>query len=160
MYNEDLLINILKDGVVPALGCTEPMAVAYAVAKAKELLEEQVMELNISVDKNIFKNGKEVGIPGTNNKGIIMAAALAIVVGKSEYKLQVIKDLAVDDIQKALDLIEQNIIHLNLREEITGLYIEVEAKGKSNTSRVVSRNSHLMVNVFHNSMKKRFPKLV
>lgn len=145
MYNEDLLINILKDGVVPALGCTEPMAVAYAVAKAKELLEEQVMELNISVDKNIFKNGKEVGIPGTNNKGIIMAAALAVVVGKSEYKLQVIKDLAVDDIEKALDLIEQNIIHLNLKEEITGLYIEVEAKGKNNTSRVVIRNSHLNI---------------
>lgn len=145
MYNDDLLINILKDGVVPALGCTEPMAVAYAVAKAKELLEEQVVELNISVDKNILKNGKEVGIPGTDKKGIIMAAALAVIVGKSEYKLQVIKDLTVDDIQKALDLIKEEIIHLNLKEGITGLYIEVEAKGKNNTSRVLIKNSHLNI---------------
>lgn len=145
MYNDDLLINILKDGVVPALGCTEPMAVAYAVAKAKELLEENVVELNISVDRNIFKNGKEVGIPGTNNKGIIMAAALAIIVGRSEYKLQVIKDLTVDDIPKALDLIKDDIIHLNLKEGITGLYIEVEAKGEENTSKVIIKNSHLNI---------------
>ncbi|WP_027626838.1 serine dehydratase subunit alpha family protein [Clostridium lundense] len=145
MYNDDLLINILKDGVVPALGCTEPMAVAYAVAKAKELLEEDVVKLNISVDRNIFKNGKEVGIPGTNNKGIIMAAALAIIVGKSEYKLQVIKDLTVDDIPKALDLIKEDIIHLNLKEGVTGLYIEIEAKGEENTSKVIIKNSHLNI---------------
>ncbi|KAJ50464.1 L-cysteine desulfidase [Clostridium tetanomorphum] len=145
MKDYNLLISILKDGVVPALGCTEPMAVAYAVAKAKELLGEEIKELNISVDKNIFKNGKEVGIPGTDKKGIIIGAALAVIVGKSEYKLQVIKDLTNDDIEKALNLVEKNIINLNIKEGVTGLYIEIEAKGNNNSSRVIIKHSHLNV---------------
>ena len=74
MKDYKLLVSILKDQVVPALGCTEPVAVAYAVAKAREVLEEDVDELDIYVDKNIFKNGKEVGIPGTDKKGILTAA--------------------------------------------------------------------------------------
>ncbi|WP_125152780.1 serine dehydratase subunit alpha family protein [Clostridium rectalis] len=145
MKNDDLLVSILKDQVVPALGCTEPMAVAYAVAKGKEIIEEEVKEVNISVDKNIFKNGKEVGIPGTDKKGIIVAAALSIIVGNSEYKLQVLKDLTNDDIEKALKLLNKNIIKLYLKEKVNELYIEVIVKGQHNTSKVVIKNSHLNI---------------
>lgn len=145
MKNDELLISILKDQVVPALGCTEPTAVAYAVAKAKELLEEEVESLDIYVDRNILKNGKEVGIPGTNEKGILVAAGLALIVGKSEYKLEVLKSVTNDSLEQALKLIDKKIINLSLKKDVSGLYIEVIAKGKNNSSRVIIKKTHLNV---------------
>ena len=99
--DKKLLVDILKNQVVPALGCTEPGAVAYAAARAKEILGSDIKELKICADKNIIKNSMSVGIPGTNEHGIIFAAALALVVGKSEYKLEVLKD--VDKYHKLAD---------------------------------------------------------
>lgn len=145
MKNNELLINILKDQVVPALGCTEPTAVAYAVAKAKEILEEEVVSLDIFADKNILKNGKEVGIPGTHEKGIVVASALALIVGKSEYKLEVLKEVTDASLNIALELIDKNIITLSHKKDTDGLYIEVIAKGKTNTSRVIIRKTHLNI---------------
>lgn len=84
-----LLTDILKNQVTPALGCTEPGAVAYAVARAKEILGSEIKNLNLEVDKNILKNGYSVGIPGTSEHGIIFAAALSLVIGKSDYVLEV-----------------------------------------------------------------------
>lgn len=145
MKNNELLISILKDQVVPALGCTEPTAVAYAVAKAKEILGEEVENLDIFADKNILKNGKEVGIPGTHEKGIVVASALALIVGKSEYKLEVLKEVTDESLNKALELIDKNIITLSHKKDTDGLYIEVIAKGKTNTSKVIIRKTHLNI---------------
>lgn len=145
MKDNELLISILKDQVVPALGCTEPTAVAYAVAKAKELLGEEVLHLDIFADKNILKNGKEVGIPGTHEKGIVVASALALIVGKSEYKLEVLKEVTDESLTRALKLIDENIITLNHKKDVKGLYIEALAKGKNNTSRVIIQKSHLNI---------------
>lgn len=145
MKNNELLISILKDQVVPALGCTEPTAVAYATAKAKELLEEEVEHLDIYVDRNVLKNGKEVGIPGTNEKGNVVAAALALVVGKSEYKLEVLKEVTNESLDAAIKLMDKNMFDLKLKKDVDGLYIEIVAKGKNNTSRVVIKKTHLNV---------------
>ncbi|WP_313339741.1 L-serine ammonia-lyase, iron-sulfur-dependent, subunit alpha [Sedimentibacter sp.] len=136
-----LLVDILKNQVVPALGCTEPGAVAYAVARAKEILDSEVKQLNIYSDKNIIKNGMSVGIPGTNEHGIIFAAALALVIGKSEYKLEVLKDVNNDSIDKALKIVDSGIISLQL-ENIQGLFIKVEAFGENDKSCVTIRHSH------------------
>lgn len=145
MKDNELLISILKDQVVPALGCTEPTAVAYATAKAKEILGEEVLHLDIYADKNILKNGKEVGIPGTHEKGIVVAAALALIVGKAEYKLEVLKEVTDDSLTEALKLIDNDMITLNHKKDVIGLYIEVVAKGANNTSRVVIQKTHLNV---------------
>jgi L-cysteine desulfidase len=145
MKDNELLVNILKDQVVPALGCTEPTAVAYAVAKAKEVLGEDVQVLDIYCDKNIIKNGKEVGIPGTHEKGILVAAALALVVGKSDYRLEVLKDVDDESLDKAMELLKLDMINLELKKDTDGLYIEVAAKGMKNTSRVIIRKTHLNV---------------
>ena len=87
------IIEIIKSQVKPAWGCTEPGAVAYGVARAKEILGEKVEELKIITDKNILKNALVVGIPGTEEEGIIFAAALSLVMGKSEYELEVLKGI-------------------------------------------------------------------
>ncbi len=139
--DKKLLVDILKNQVVPALGCTEPGAVAYAAARAKEILGSDVRELKIYADKNIIKNSMSVGIPGTNEHGIIFAAALALVVGKSEYKLEVLKDVDNRSIDEALKIVESNIISLQL-ENIQGLFIKAEALGENDTCSVTIRNSH------------------
>lgn len=137
-----LLTSILKNQVTPALGCTEPGAVAYAAARAKEILGSEVKKLSIEVDKNILKNGYSVGIPGTSEHGIIFAAALSLVVGKSEYVLEVLKDVNGESIDKALKIVGLNIIDLKLKSDIQGLYIKAEATGDKDKATVIIRNAH------------------
>lgn len=140
--NDKLLIDILINQVTPALGCTEPGAVGYAIARAKEILGSDVKRLNIEVDKNILKNGMSVGIPGTSEHGIVFAAALSLVIGKSEYVLEVLKDVDNESIDKALEIVNSNIISLKLNEDIQGLYIKVDAIGDKDKSCVIIRNAH------------------
>ena len=138
----NLLTNILKNQVAPALGCTEPGAVAYAVARAKEILGSEVKKLNIEVDKNILKNGFSVGIPGTKEHGIIFAAALSLVIGKSEYVLEVLKDVDKESVDRALEIVDSNIIDLKLNSYIQGLYIKAEAIGDKDNATVIIRDAH------------------
>jgi L-cysteine desulfidase len=138
----NLLTNILKNQVAPALGCTEPGAVAYAVARAKEILGSEVKKLNIEVDKNILKNGFSVGIPGTKEHGIIFAAALSLVIGKSEYVLEVLKDVDNESVDRALEIVDSNIIDLKLNSYIQGLYIKAEAIGDKDNATVIIRDAH------------------
>ena len=104
---EEKLVMILKNQVRPALGCTEPGAIALAVARAKELLGEPVVKMNVSVDKNVLKNGMGVGIPGTKEHGNAFAAALSVVCGKSEYGLEALKDVNEEAILNAKQLLDE-----------------------------------------------------
>jgi len=137
-----ILLDILKDQVTPALGCTEPIAVALAVAKAKETLGNLPERIEIKVDRNIFKNALAVGIPGTDEKGLHMAVALALVAGKSEYSLEVLKDITEKDVLKAQEIISNNIIHVTIAEEIVGLYVEVIALSLQGKTRVMIKDKH------------------
>ena len=142
MTKTETLIAILKDQVVPALGCTEPGAVAYAVARAKELLDGQVDSMVVYVDKNVLKNGMGVGIPGTPERGIVFACALALVIGKSENKLEALKGATPESIDEARKIAASGCIDLRLKEDAPGLYISVDAKGKAGDSRVVIEGTH------------------
>jgi len=142
MEDKSQLLDILKDQVKAALGCTEPIAVAYAVAKAKEVLGEVMESLEIKVDRNVFKNAMGVFIPGTDRKGIKVAAALAIIAGKSEYGLEVLKDITKDDLKKAMYLIEEEIIELSIKKDVKGLFIEVTAYGDENNVKVQVQGKH------------------
>ncbi|NLZ54182.1 MAG: serine dehydratase subunit alpha family protein [Thermoanaerobacteraceae bacterium] len=136
------LLNILKDQVTPALGCTEPIAVALAAAKAKEALGSFPGKIEIKVDRNIFKNALAVGIPGTHEKGLHMAVALALVSGKSEYGLEVLKDITPKDILKANEIVKENIINVTIAQNIVGLYVEVEAFSNLEKAKVIIKDKH------------------
>ena len=87
------IIALVKREVVPAIGCTEPMAVALAVAKAKETLGGMPKQIVVSLSANMLKNAMGVGIPGTGMVGLPIAIALGALAGKSEYQLEVLKDI-------------------------------------------------------------------
>ena len=86
------IIDLIKREVVPAIGCTEPIAVALCAARATELLGQQPESLNVQLSANILKNAMGVGIPGTGMIGLPIAIALGSLIGKSEYGLQVLKN--------------------------------------------------------------------
>lgn len=139
---KEKIIRILKNQVTPALGCTEPGAVALSTARVKEILNEPVEKLIVSVDKNVLKNGMGVGIPGTKERGNAFAAALALVVGKSEYGLEVLKKVNNEAIEVANELINNKVIEMQYNEEADGLEIIAKAIGKNHTAKVIIRNSH------------------
>ena len=153
MIKDSILIGILKDQVKPALGCTEPAAVALGVARAKEIITEEVLDLHITVNNNILKNGMSVGIPGTNERGLDFAAALALMVGKSQYGLEVFKDVDQESITKALEIVEAKLIDVELDKTKSNLFIKVVARGESEVSTVIIEKAH--TNIVFESLDDR-----
>lgn len=145
----DILIPILKDQVKPALGCTEPVAVALSAVRAKEILGAPVEKIYITVNSNVLKNGMGVGIPGTEERGLVFAVALGLLVGKSEYGLEVFKDVKDDRVQEALALEKSGIIDVQLDPDALTLLIDAQAFGDGHEARVTIKNSH--TNIVHES---------
>jgi len=141
---KDLLL-LLKKGITPAIGCTEPIAVAYAVAKAKEQSIGTMFYIQVQVDPNIYKNGLMVTIPGTTEKGLTAAAAFGFLAGKTKKEFRVIEDLTHQDIQEARSLMEKNKITVTLNREYKGLHIEVLIVTNLEKVRVIIADSHLNV---------------
>lgn len=143
MNIKDVIIDTLKKEVVPAIGCTEPVAVALACAKAKELLESvNIIEATILVSPNIYKNGLGVGIPNTNEIGLDIAAALGVVGGKSEKELRVLEDISNEQVEKAKEMLEKGIIKIGIKDTQEKVYVEVNLKSNSNYSKVIIREMH------------------
>lgn len=142
MNKQEKIIEILKNQVKPALGCTEPGAVALAVARATELLGEPVVKMTVSVDKNVLKNGAGVGIPGTKERGNGFAAALSVVCGKSAYGLEVLKDANPAAIEQAEKLLEDGVVEMKFNPEAQGLEIVASAAGENHSSKVVISKNH------------------
>ena len=138
--NEKYLIDLLKSEVKPALGCTEPVAVALACAKARELLQDKIVDCTISVSPNIYKNGMCVGIPGTDKLGLKIAASMGIIGGDSKYGLRVLECLDEEQIKIAEEHI--NIIKISPVDTEEKVYIEVILKGINNIVKVIIRNKH------------------
>lgn len=139
------LLKLLEEGITPATGCTEPIAVAYAVAVAKEQIEGNLESIDIQVDSNVYKNGLMVTIPGTTEKGLIAAAAFGFIAGGAERRSRVIEGLTDEDIIKARGLIKQKKIELNLKRDCTGLDIEVTILTDREKVRVIILNTHLNI---------------
>ena len=129
------IIELIRKEVKPALGCTEPISVALAVAKAMEILEERncvtvssrmegEFKLSIEVSGNILKNGMGVGIPGTGMVGLHIAAALGAVCGKSCYGLEVLHDLDDASIAKAKELVETSSVSISIADTPHKLYVK------------------------------------
>lgn len=139
----DAILALIKREVVPAIGCTEPVAVALAVTKAREVLGQPVIKAEVFLSRNILKNSMGVGIPGTGMIGLPIAIALGLVVGKSDYGLEVLKDLNPEVLDQAKRLVDQSICSVSLKEEVPDkLYIEAHCYGEMGHSKVIICGSH------------------
>ncbi len=131
------IIDLINRQVVPAVGCTEPMAVSLCTARATELLGQKPEKIKAFLSANILKNAMGVGIPGTGMIGLPIAISLGALIGKSKYQLEVIKDLTPETLEEGKQYVAENRIDIKLKEGITEkLYIEMicEAGGKKATA--------------------------
>ena len=140
----DRIIALIHKEVVPAIGCTEPMAVALATARAKEALGELPESIEVQLSANILKNAMGVGIPGTGMIGLPIAVALGACIGRSEYQLEVLRDLTPESLAEGKLYMQQHDINIKLKDGITEkLYIEITCHSADNRqSKAIIAGSH------------------
>lgn len=146
------IIALVKREVVPAIGCTEPIAVALCVAKAAETLGVKPEKISVWLSANILKNAMGVGIPGTGMIGLPIAIALGALIGKSEYRLEVLKDSVPEAVEAGKRFIDEKRISIALKPNIDEkLYIEVCCEAGSDRSTAIIAGGHTsFVYVSHN----------
>lgn len=141
------IIALIHQEVVPAIGCTEPMCVALCTAKAAEMLEQRPEKIEARLSANILKNAMGVGIPGTGMIGLPIAIALGALIGKSEYQLEVLKDLTPEALEAGKQFISEKRIDIQMKQGITEkLYVEVTCKAgdKSETAIIAGSHTHFI----------------
>lgn len=126
MTNQELLY-LLQQEVVPAIGCTEPIAVALCVARAKEKLGAEPDKILVQLSKNVYKNALAVGIPNTGMTGLPIAIALGATIGRSEFQLEVLKDATPEAVNYAKEYMQRVPAEIQINYEAPSiLYIHVE----------------------------------
>ena len=145
--------DILSTEVTPALGCTEPIAIALGAAAAATLVQgEAIEELEIWVDPNIYKNGIAVAIPGTGGlNGLDLASALGALGGDPVRRLQVLETITNETVQEAKKLIQNGKAIVNLLEEQKGLFVKTILKTKTQVAESIIQDLHdNIVSLKHN----------
>lgn len=137
------IIALIKREVVPAIGCTEPAAVALCTAYATEALGVRPERIDVSLSANMLKNAMGVGIPGTGMTGLPIAVALGALVGKSAYSLEVLKDVSPEAVEEAKAWLAAHPLHIGLTADSDEvLYIEVRCVAGERSSRAVIARDH------------------
>lgn len=137
------VISLMQREVVPAIGCTEPVAVALCAARAAELLGTLPEQVEVELSMNVLKNAMGVGIPGTGMIGLPIAIALGMMVGKSSYKLEVLKDVTPEAVERGKQYINEGRISIRLKEDAPdGLYIKVSAYAGDHTEKAIICGAH------------------
>ncbi len=135
--------QLMEQEIVPAIGCTEPIAVSLCVAKTSELLGHRPVKIDVFLSPNVIKNAMGVGIPGTKMIGLPIAIALGALIGKSELGLEVLRDFNADDLERAKEFIEEDRINISVKEGITDmLYIEVVSTTSTDSVKAVISGAH------------------
>ena len=162
--NPEKIIALLHREVKPALGCTEPIAVALAVSKAVEIISDNCasrcpegwrltadFRIDVAVSGNILKNGMGVGIPGTGRVGLPVAAALGAVCGDSRRNLEVLADLTDVAVKRALELVEGQKVTISVADTDHLLYVKatVCANGQAQASAEVNPQAYAIIEDDH-----------
>ncbi|MBQ6286179.1 MAG: serine dehydratase subunit alpha family protein [Bacteroidales bacterium] len=143
---ESEIIELIHKEVKPALGCTEPIAVALASAKAAEELpgsgNDGLTAIEVEVSGNILKNGMGVGIPGTSMIGLPIAAALGAIGGKSSYGLEVLKDIGDEDVVRAKEMVGNGLVQVKLAGTSKLLYVKVTIRKDGHSAWATIEDDH------------------
>ncbi len=137
------IIALIRHEVVPAIGCTEPVAVALCAARAAELLGTLPERVEVELSMNVLKNAMGVGIPGTGMIGLPIAIALGMMVGKSSYQLEVLKEVTPEAVERGKRYINEGRISIRLKEDAPdNLYIKVTVHHGDRTEKAIIAGEH------------------
>lgn len=138
----NLIINTLKDEVTPAIGCTEPVAVALAGANAFRLVEGRVKKIKLLVSSNVYKNAKAVGIPGCKETGVEMAAALGVSIMRPRLDLTIFNSLKEEEVKRAEELKRNIPINTEVGYDLPSVYIDIEVKTEVGCGKALISGKH------------------
>jgi L-cysteine desulfidase len=159
LAEENKFFQVLNQELVIALGCTEPIAIAYTVALAKSYIKEQdIVSAQVFMSGNIIKNAMSVIIPGTSMCGVKMAAALGLVAGNPDKKLEVLAGLAEAQVKQAQKVAAAGIISTYVADTSKKLYIEAIVRSKNSYSKVIVADNHTNVELIEVDDKVIFQK--
>lgn len=159
MRQHEKYLNILKEELIPAMGCTEPIAIAYAAAKAREVLGYEPERMVIRCSGNIIKNVKSVTVPNSGGqKGVEAAAILGAIGGNAELELEVISQVKLEDIEKSKALGEQGLCDVELAIGEEGLFIRAELTAGIESAAVEIRTRHNQITRIEKNGKVMFEK--
>lgn len=144
----DSYVKILNDELIPAFGCTEPIALAYASARARETLGEFPDYMEAHCSGNMIKNVKGVRVPNSGGlKGVETAVILGALIGESEKKLEILESVSEDDRITARELLDKNFCRCILVEGVGNLYLSVKATKGDQWAEVTIEHAHTNITV-------------
>lgn len=161
MCLKSIILKTLELEVKPAMGCTEPVSVALAVSKARELSgthihqHEKVEAIHLHLSPNVFKNALAVGIPGTDQVGIKIAAALGLVSGQSQHGLEIFKSVTPEKLSAANQLIEDGKVHLHIKDTTDKIYIEAWVQSSEGFGHTIIKDRHDAFVLLENDKEKQ-----
>jgi L-cysteine desulfidase len=140
--NMDNILKLLRNDVKPAVGCTEPVAIALAAAAAKSVLTGDIDDVSVKLSPNIYKNGMNVGIPGIDRTGLDVAAALGAVIGTHKNGLQILGEVSNEERNAAIELLNSNKAKVTLLDTNENIYLEAVVKSGNDTSKAIIIKKH------------------
>lgn len=153
-------LNRLEKELVVTLGCTEPMAIAFAAALAKKYVkEEKITSIEVLASTNILKNAMAVMIPGAQGCGVDLAAALGVLAGDHEKGLEVLAGLTPLDVEKAKAMVEAGVVTVGIAKTSPKLYIEVQVATPQSYAKVIVADEHTRVVFVEVDSKVLFDRL-
>mgnify|MGYP001076375224 FL=1 len=136
------LTKLIKADMLPALGVTEPGAIAFSVAKARSYTKGELKHVNVAMNSGMYKNAFTCGIPNSNEVGNVFAAALGYVAGNAEKGLESLADVKPEDNVTAQKLIDEGKITVELSGITSRIFIQATVETESDKAIVTIRDSH------------------
>lgn len=138
------IIELLKSEVLPTMGCTEPGAVALAAAYAGEALNSStpISNITVTVNANVFKNGVAVGIPGTSENGLSIAAALGAIKKHPQDQLLVLTNISADELKIAREIIKEGRVAVEVDESQRKLWVKVRIETGADYAEAIIAEKH------------------
>ena len=142
----DMFLQVLSKELIPALGCTEPIAIAYAAAKARQILELEPEGIRLRCSGNIIKNVKGVAVPNAGGlKGVEAAAILGALGGDADRELEVLQAVRPEHLERTRELLNTGFCTCALQENVANLYIVAEVFSGEHTASVTIINRHTLI---------------
>ena len=140
--DKDKILKLLKQEMAPALGVTEPAAIALAAARAAQEIKGEIKKIELTLDPGLYKNAYSCGIPNTKEKGIEIAALLGLIKGDPDLGLKVLQNITDSDVKKAKELRSKDIVKINIKEGYKDIYVSFKVSTDNSSSLVIIKNQH------------------
>jgi len=140
--NHEFFLERMHRAIMPSTGCTEPVAIALNTATARKHARGSIKKLTLTLDNYLYKNAMGVGIPGADERGVALCAAMGVTAGDADAQLRVLDHVTPEALRAAKQMVFDGLVTVNTREDVHGLLVESVIETQEDTVRVLTLGSH------------------